>query len=110
MSKKPNAPRVPGISDPELLRPRVLKNLLELMEDQPPLGDRYEEKLRLLIFDAYQNSNGDLGEREQTFLDEVFTYATDYGEMDEFFDTRKSAKYWSMVPIKYSLRKKASYC
>jgi pilus assembly protein CpaF len=63
-----------------------LKNLLELMEETPPLGDRYEEKLRSLIFDAYQNANGDLGEREQAFLDEIFSYATDYGEMDEFFD------------------------
>ena len=86
MAKKSSTSRVPGISDPELLRPRVLKNLLELMEETPPLGERYEEKLRSLIFDAYQNSNGDLGEREQTFLDEIFEYATDYGEMDEFFD------------------------
>jgi len=85
MAKKSTS-RVPGISDPELLRPRVLKNLLELMEETPPLGERYEEKLRALIFDAYQNSNGDLGEREQAFLDDIFEYASDYGEMDEFFE------------------------
>ena len=86
MAKKSSASRVPGISDPELLRPRVLKNLLELMEETPPLGERYEEKLRSLIFDAYENSNGDLGEKEQTFLSEIFDYAADYGEMDEFFE------------------------
>jgi len=86
MTKKSATSRVPGISDPELLRPRVLKNLLELMEETPPLGDRYEEKLRSLIFDAYENANGDLGEREQAFLDEIFEYVTDYGEMDKFFD------------------------
>jgi len=86
MAKKSGTSRVPGISDPELLRPRVLKNLLELMDETPPLGERYEEKLRTLIFDAYQNANGDLGEKEQTFLDEIFEYATDYGEMDEFFE------------------------
>ena len=83
---KSATPRVPGISDPELLRPRVLKNLLELMEETPPLGERYEEKLRALIFDAYQNANGDLGEREQAFLNEIFDYTTDYGDMDAFFD------------------------
>ena len=86
MAKKTGTSRVPGISDPELLRPRVLKNLLELMEETPPLGERYEEKLRSLIFDAYQNANGDLGEREQAFLDEIFEYATDYGDMEVFFD------------------------
>jgi pilus assembly protein CpaF len=56
------------------------------MEETPPLGERYEEKLRSLIFDAYQNANGDLGEREQSFLDEIHEYATDYGEMEEFFE------------------------
>jgi pilus assembly protein CpaF len=78
--------RVPGISDPELLRPRVLKNLLELMEETPPLGDRYEEKLRSLIFEAYENANGNLGDREQAFLDEIHEYTTDYGDMEAFFD------------------------
>jgi len=86
MANKISKPRVPGISDPELLRPRVLRNLIELMETTPPLGDRYEELLRDLIFQAYKDANGDLGENEQAFLDEIYEYATDYGEMDEFFD------------------------
>ena len=86
MAKKSGTSRVPGISDPELLRPRVLKNLLELVDETPPLGERYEEKLKALIFDAYENANGDLGEREQAFLDEIFKYATDYGQMADFFD------------------------
>jgi len=86
VSKKSAISRVPGISDPGLLRPRVLKNLLELMDETPPLGDRYEEKLKALIFDAYETANGDLGEREQAFLDEIFQYVTEYGEMAEFFD------------------------
>ena len=86
MTKKSATSRVPGISDPGLLRPRVLKNLLELMDETPPLGERYEEKLRSLIFEAYENANGELGEREQVFLEEIFAYATDYGDMDEFFD------------------------
>jgi len=86
VSKKSATSRVPGISDPELLRPRVLKNLLELMDETPPLGERYEEKLRSLIFEAYENANGDLGEREQSFLEEIFDYTTSYGEMDEFFE------------------------
>ena len=38
MMKKLGAPNVPGITDAELLRPRVLKYLLELMEETPPLG------------------------------------------------------------------------
>ena len=57
---------VPGISDPELLRPRVLRNLLELTDEAPPLGERYEELLKELIFEAYQLANGDLGEKEKT--------------------------------------------
>lgn len=86
MAKKTSKSSVPGISDPELLRPRVLKNLMELMEATPPLGDRYEELLKSLIFQAYEDANGDLGEKEQAFLDEIYAYATDYGEVDEFFD------------------------
>ena len=86
MAKTITPTRVPGISDPELLRPRVLKNLLELMEETPPLGDRYEEKMKALIFEAYENANGNLGEMEQDFLDEIFEYVTDYGDMQEFFE------------------------
>jgi len=86
MSKKPNALRGPGISDPELLRPRVLKYLIELADEAPPLGERYDELLKELIFQAYQNANGDLGENETHFLDEIFDYATSYGAMEEFFD------------------------
>jgi len=86
MAKKTTKSRVPGISDPGLLRPRVLKNLLDLMETTPPLGDRYEESLKDLIFDAYQDANGELGENEQAFLDEIFEYTTGYGAVDEFFD------------------------
>ena len=56
------------------------------METTPPLVDRYEELLKGLIFQAYEDANGDLGENEQAFLDELYAYATDYGEMDEFFD------------------------
>src|SRR5687767_1631986 len=80
------APNVPGITDPELLRPRVLKYLIELMDETPPLGERYEELLRGLIFEAYERANGELGHDEQAFLEEIFEYATDYGAMEPFFD------------------------
>jgi pilus assembly protein CpaF len=86
MPKKTSMPRVPGISDPELLRPRVLKYLVELADETPPLGERYEELLKELIFEAYQTANGDLGENEKPFLDEIFNYAADYGAMQEFFE------------------------
>jgi pilus assembly protein CpaF len=86
MPKKSAAANVPGITDPELLRPRVLKYLIELVEETPPLGERYEELLRGLIFQAYEIANGDLGPGEPAFLDEIFEYATAYGEMDKFFD------------------------
>jgi len=86
MAEKSKPSRVPGITDSELLRPRVLKNLLELMDERPPLGERYEEKLRGLIFEAYQTANGDLGEKEPIFLDNIFEYVADYGEMSQFFE------------------------
>src|ERR1041385_8965410 len=86
MAKKLAGSRVPGISDPELLRPRVLKYLVELADETPPLGERYEELLKDLIFQAYQNANGDLGENESAFLDEIFRYATSHGAIEEFFD------------------------
>ena len=86
MANKQNTPRVPGISDPELLRPRVLKYLVDLMDETPPLGERYEELLKDLIFQAYQQANGELGAAEPAFLQEVFQYASSYGAMDEFFN------------------------
>lgn len=86
MPKKSATANVPGITDPELLRPRVFKYLIELMEEAPPLGERYEELLRGLIFQAYENANGELGQGEQAFLNEIFEYATSYGAMDTFFD------------------------
>jgi len=85
MMKKLGAPNVPGITDAELLRPRVLKYLLELTEETPPLGERYEELLRGLVFQAYEVANGDLGPNEQAFLNEIYEYATSTGAMDEFF-------------------------
>jgi pilus assembly protein CpaF len=84
--KKLGAPNVPGITDAELLRPRVLKYLIELMDETPPLGERYEELLRGLVFQAYEVANGDLGPNEQEFLNEIFAYATNTGAMDEFFE------------------------
>ena len=86
MPKKSAAANVPGITDPELLRPRVLKYLIELVEETPPLGERYEELLRGLIFQAYEIANGELGQGEPAFLNEIFEYATAYGDMDKFFD------------------------
>jgi pilus assembly protein CpaF len=86
MTKTMAASRVPGITDRELLRPRVLKYLVELMAETPPLGERYEELLRELIFEAYQLANGDLGENEKPFLDEIFNYTANNGAMEEFFD------------------------
>jgi pilus assembly protein CpaF len=86
MMKKSGAPSVPGITDPQLLRPRVLKYLIELMDATPPLGERYEELLKGLIFQAYEHANGDLGAGEQAFLDDIYEYATDYGAMEPFFD------------------------
>ncbi len=87
MANKPTKARVPGISDPGLLRPRVLKYLLELMDETPPLGERYEELLKDLIFQAYQQANGDLGENEPAFLQEIFNYAASEGPMAEYFNS-----------------------
>ena len=84
--KKLGAPNVPGITDAELLRPRVLKYLIELMDETPPLGERYEELLRGLVFQAYEVANGDLGPNEPAFLNEIFEYATSTGAIDEFFE------------------------
>lgn len=86
MAKKLTTQAVPGITDAELLRPRVLKYLLELMDETPPLGERYEELVRDLIFQAYEIANGDLGEGEKEFLNEIYDYVASYGAMEEFFD------------------------
>jgi len=63
-----------------------LKYLVELADETPPLGERYEELLKDLIFQAYQRANGDLGENEKAFLDEIYDYAIGYGSIEEFFE------------------------
>ena len=65
MLKRASVANVPGITDPQLLRPRVLKSLIELMDSTPPLGERYDELLKGLIFEAYEHANGELGQGEQ---------------------------------------------
>jgi pilus assembly protein CpaF len=40
--------------------------------------------LRELIFEAYQLSNGDLGDNERAFLNEIFQYATNDEILDQF--------------------------
>jgi pilus assembly protein CpaF len=87
VANKSTKARVPGISDPGLLRPRVLKYLLELMDETPPLGERYEELLKDLIFQAYQQANGDLGENEPAFLQDIFNYAASEGPMETYFNS-----------------------
>ena len=86
MAKKSSGQNVPGITDPNLLRPRVLKSLVELAEKTPPLGERYEELLRGLIFQSYELANGDLGAAEPEFLNEIYDYAAGYGPMEDFFN------------------------
>src|SRR5688500_4352193 len=86
MAKKSSGQNVPGITNPDLLRPRVLKSIVELTEKTPPLVERYEELLRGLIFEAYEAANGDLGPAEPEFLNEVFDYAAGYGPMEDFFN------------------------
>jgi pilus assembly protein CpaF len=86
MAKKSAGQNVPGITDPNLLRPRVLKYLIELTEVAPTLGERYEELLRGQIFQAYEMANGDLGQAEPAFLNEIYDYAASYGPMEDFFN------------------------
>ena len=116
MLKKPTTLRGPGISDPELLRPRVLRYLVELCDETPPLGERYEELLRELVLEAYQHANGDLGENEPVFLDEIFEVEIKkVPEADQVMvqwrnssTTPKSARSWSTVPARYLLKRMAS--
>jgi pilus assembly protein CpaF len=56
------------------------------MDETPPLGERYEELLRELIFEAYQLANGDLGENERSFMDDIYRYAASNGAIDQFAD------------------------
>ena len=55
------------------------------MEQTPPLGERHDDLLKELIFEAYQNANGDLGDLEPEFLKLVYEYATTDGPLEEFF-------------------------
>jgi pilus assembly protein CpaF len=55
------------------------------MEKTPPLGERHDDLLKDLIFEAYQNANGNLGDLEDEFLKLVYEYATTDGPLEEFF-------------------------
>ena len=108
MAKKTGKSNVPGISDPELLRPRVLKNLLDLMEETPPLGERYEERLKDLIFQAYEDSNGKLGDKEQAFWTRSTNTSPITAKWMSSSMTPKLVRSWLMVPIRYLLKETGS--
>jgi len=81
--KSASMPAKGGITNVEELRPKVLKVLVELMEQTPPLGERYEDLLRELILLAYQQADGGLGDAEKKqFLDEIFAYANSLGPLE----------------------------
>ncbi len=69
------------------LKERMLKALLALMDETPPLGEHYEELLRDLIAQAYKNAGGRLSAAaKKKLLADVFEYVTSYGPIEPFFD------------------------
>ncbi len=69
------------------LKQKTLKALLALMDETPPLGERYEELLRDLIAQAYKNAGGRLSAAaKKKLLADVFDYATSYGPIEPYFD------------------------
>ena len=55
------------------LRTNVLKALLALMDETPPLGEYYEGLLRELIDEAYKEAKGKLtAAKKKAFLEEIF--------------------------------------
>ncbi len=71
----------------EALKEKVLRALLALADETPPLGEHYEELLRDLIAQAYKNAGGRLSAAaKKKLLADVFEYATSYGPIEPFFD------------------------
>ncbi len=72
--------------DIDELKQKVLKALLALMDETPPLGEYYEELLRELIAEAYKSARGKLSTAaKKKLLEEIFDYVTSYGPIEPFF-------------------------
>ncbi len=70
----------------ETIKEKVLRALLALADETPPLGEHYEKLLRDLIAQAYKNTGGRLAAgTKKKLLAEVFEYATNYGPIEPFF-------------------------
>ncbi len=71
--------------DIEEIKPHTLRNLVELMEETPPLGEKYETGKRRLIEQAIKNVSGNsnpsnLGEA----IDEIYRITTGLGPIERF--------------------------
>lgn len=71
----------------EAIKSLVLRNLVELMEETPPLGEKFETGKRKLIEQAIKNVNGNsnpsnLGE----VIDEIYRVTSGLGPIEKYVD------------------------
>jgi pilus assembly protein CpaF len=84
-AKKSAATAPPQPVDIDRLRPRILYRLVELMEELPPLGDKYENGLRNLIEQAVRDTSGNPNPSNLTeIVEEVFEKVTNIAPIGPF--------------------------
>jgi len=70
-------------SDMDGLKKNVLRTLIDLIEEKPPLGISYEKRLRDLIDEAFFDQKVTLeNEDKSRFLEEIYKYATTFKMID----------------------------
>ncbi len=70
-------------SDMDGLKKNVLRTLIDLIEEKPPLGISYEKRLRDLIDEAFFDQKVILeNEDKSRFLEEIYKYATTFKMID----------------------------
>ncbi len=68
-------------------RQEILKSVFDMMDREPPVGERYEALVREMIGSACEEVCGRLTkEARQRSVDELYGYIADYGPIQEFID------------------------
>lgn len=71
----------------EVKREEILKTVFDMMDREPPVGERYESLVREMIGATCEEVYGRLSkESRQKVVDDLFSYVADYGPIQEFID------------------------
>ena len=86
MPKKTSSSSVSTVKLEDVNRQEILRVLIDKVERQPPVGERYEFLLKTLIDASIDERGVKLPRADRdTLVDELFSYVASYGPIEQYF-------------------------